>query len=94
MTGPGCARWPLKWHTGVVRWTHRPMTQGSAVDTVDQHGRRVRFEAAHPEWRIISPKETRSVLRGELAWRALGPGDQFVREYELRHLLDQLDKLT
>lgn len=60
----------------------------------DQVVRRHQFQAAHPEWRIISPAEPRSVLTGELCWRAIGPGGAELRERELRDLLDQAEKLS
>ena len=56
----------------------------------DQVKRKERFLAAHPEWRILSPKDVRSVLRGETAWRALGPGG-LIRATELSYLLDELE---
>lgn len=59
----------------------------------DQVARRSRFEAAHPEWRIISPMDIRSALRGERDWRALS-GDQLERGYDLSDLLDRLEELT
>ena len=59
----------------------------------DQVRRRAGFEAAHPEWRIISPQNIRSILRQETEWRAEGPAG-LIRDRELGGLLDQLDKLT
>ena len=45
-----------------------------------------------PEWSILSPADIRSVLRGELEWRALGPDGQLIRAIELRDLLDEIER--
>jgi hypothetical protein len=52
----------------------------------DQVVRRQRFEAAHPEVRIAPVRA---------AWQAIIPterGEDVVTRYELRHLLDELER--
>ena len=60
-------------------------------DNGDQVMRLRHFKAEHPEWSILSPADIRSVLRGEVEWRALGPGGQLVRAIELSDLLDEIE---
>ena len=62
------------------------------TDTTDQVKRLLQFSTRHPGWQVISPRDTRSVLRGELDWRATGPGNQFIRERELSDLIDEMEQ--
>ena len=62
------------------------------MDTTDQVIRLSHFKDEHPEWSILSPADIRSVLRGELEWRALGPDGQLIRAIELRDLLDEIER--
>jgi hypothetical protein len=59
----------------------------------DQVTRRMRFQAAHPEWHITSPASPGAVLRGETDWVARR-GETVIRGRELRDLLDQAEKLS
>ncbi len=61
-------------------------------DNGDQVMRLNHFKREHPEWSVLSPADIRSVLRGELEWRALGPDGQLVRAIELRDLLDEIER--
>lgn len=54
----------------------------------DQVVRRQEFEAAHPDWRIMWDADYR-VFR---AWRLLDGGEDNLTRYELRDLLDALEK--
>ena len=60
-------------------------------DNGDQVTRLGRFKAEHPEWQVISPADIRSVLRGEVLWRAEGPDGHVAFATELRDLLDELE---
>ena len=70
-------------------FAHKP--EGGQVDNGDQVRRLSRFKIEHPEWQVISPKDIRSVLRGETEWRAEGPGGHIARAMELSDLLDELE---
>ena len=56
----------------------------------DQVARLKHIQAEHPGWQIISPRDIRSVARGILDWRALGPHG-LIQERELRDLLNQIE---
>ena len=58
----------------------------------DQVARLRRLQARHPKWQIISPRDIRSVLRGEVEWRALSPGGELIRARELRDLLNEIER--
>ena len=59
----------------------------------DQVKRRMRFQAEHPEWHVVSPSSPGALLRGETDWVARC-GGTVVRGRELRDILDQMEKLT
>lgn len=68
-----------------MRW------EGNAPD--DQVKRRMRFQADHPEWHIVSPASPSALLRGETDWIARR-GETEIRGRELRDVLDQAEQLS